>query len=423
MTSSQTVLVCENAGWTDQTLPQLSASNLTVNSVSISGNWLNDLPRGYFRAFPYVSSLNLINNHLKVVPRAIEQVETIERLQLSQNEITLSDGNSILQNNEMLSILYLSHNRITRIYSSTFSGLKNLKWLSLLKNRITIIDEDAFYSNVKLTHLALGFNRIMALQDNIFSKLVNLQALGMIDNQLQRLTKQSLANLSKLQKLLLSRNQISELEVGVFNGNPALTHLQLGSNKIKFIPSGVFHNMANLTELHIEANEIHNLPNDMFINKPKLTLLGFSAMALESMPKFPRMPRLEKIDLGYNKIRRVYQCDVENLPELQELYLHGNPMDCDCHMLWYRTWVDEVMLPSMDDMTFLVQLRDVWLCHGPGYMKGVEVLMADLESFVCDDGSVPLFCRHSEETEDPGKRHKHAMHFMYSYNIIRTIFI
>ena len=57
-----------------------------------------------------------------------------------------------------LATLIISYNKLQCVQSRAFSGLKNLRILSLHGNDISMIPEDAFEDRSSITHLALGSN-------------------------------------------------------------------------------------------------------------------------------------------------------------------------------------------------------------------------------------------------------------------------
>ncbi|NXD78918.1 GP1BB protein, partial [Halcyon senegalensis] len=61
-------------------------------------------------------------------------------------------------------------------------------------------------------------------------------------------------------------------------------------------------------------------------------------LTVEKLPAAFR-PSAEIIHLGYNKLTSIPSGLFDNLQSLQVVYLQGNPWDCNCDILYLRTWL------------------------------------------------------------------------------------
>jgi len=102
--------------------------------------------------------------------------------------------------------LDLTGNKITEITKDTFSGLTELKVLSLSYNAIKSIDPDAFKDNTKLSNLDLKGNKITEITTDTFSGLTELQYLN------------------------LSYNPINSIDPDAFTKNPKLNTIDFTGN-------------------------------------------------------------------------------------------------------------------------------------------------------------------------------------------------
>ncbi|NXF03955.1 GP1BB protein, partial [Smithornis capensis] len=50
-------------------------------------------------------------------------------------------------------------------------------------------------------------------------------------------------------------------------------------------------------------------------------------------------PSTEMIHLGYNRLTSIPSGLFDNLKSLQVVYLQGNPWECDCEILYLRSWL------------------------------------------------------------------------------------
>ncbi|NWI95623.1 GP1BB protein, partial [Pitta sordida] len=61
-------------------------------------------------------------------------------------------------------------------------------------------------------------------------------------------------------------------------------------------------------------------------------------LTVEKLPVAFR-PSAEMIHLGYNRLTSIPNGLFDNLERLQVVYLQGNPWECDCDILYLRSWL------------------------------------------------------------------------------------
>ncbi|KAF8787753.1 Protein slit like protein [Argiope bruennichi] len=96
-------------------------------------------------------------NDISRMPEDLNIFKDLERLDLSNNQITVLPNN-IVSNLSKLSTLILSYNKLQCIQVDSLLGLKSLRILSLQGNDISMIPDGAFRELVSITHIALGAN-------------------------------------------------------------------------------------------------------------------------------------------------------------------------------------------------------------------------------------------------------------------------
>ena len=79
--------------------------------------------------------------------------------------------------------MWLCKNRLTKIESNTFKGLKRLERLDLDENQIEEIDPRAFEDLVNLKWLSLEKNKLKGVERKCFEPLKNIACLEIYDNQ------------------------------------------------------------------------------------------------------------------------------------------------------------------------------------------------------------------------------------------------
>ena len=125
-----------------------------------------------------------------------------------------------------------------------------------------------------------------------------------------------LKNLINLKNLDLSNNNLHFFFSNIFNNLKNLTYLDFSHNSLRFIPEGTFGALEKLQFLFINDNQ--NL-----IDIPALKMSTFSQLKYI----FAQKCKLKTL--------RVDNADplAANVSYLESIWLFGNPLACDCHIL------------------------------------------------------------------------------------------
>jgi hypothetical protein len=154
--------------------------------------------------------LDLSMSTLSFIPEEINDLLTLEILDLSCNQLTTPPDVAKLTN---LKTLNLSCNQLTT--PPDVAKLTNLKTLNLSFNQLTTSPDVANLTS--LEGLGLSYNQLTTPPD--VTKLTNLKTLNLSSNQLT--TSPDVANLTSLEVLTLSENHLT-----TFPDMSNLTHLQ-----------------------------------------------------------------------------------------------------------------------------------------------------------------------------------------------------
>lgn len=149
----------------------------------------------------------------------------------------------------------------------------------------------------RLRALYLGYNKLDVLGRGVFTNASGLRILDLSSNLLRRLRTYDLDGLEELEKLLLFNNRLMHLDLDAFQGLSMLSHLYLSCNELS----------------SFSFNHLHGLG----------------------------LTRLRTLDLSSNWLGHVSVPELAALPTFlkNRLYLHNNPLPCDCslyHLL--RRW-------------------------------------------------------------------------------------
>ena len=308
-----------------------------------------------FPAKKNVLAMDLAENIFLSFPKNLPS--SLEILDLRGNTISELNRNDLMYLGSLRK-LFLSKNEIILLLPGAFNGLGKLQVLDLAQNKIGIFLENTFESLHNLTHLYLGRNRITHLP-KLSELLVSLRVLDLSDNGCEIIDKPFSESFPSLQTLKLEGNHLgkhefpSDRDGRLFKGLTKLEEVFISSNNIKSLPDWIFHDQISLKLLNISANKISGWGPNVF--------------------KFTK--NIAKLDLSYNLISILTENNLQNLNDLQQLYLKGNPFICNCDLLWFRDWIDRTSINLPD--------KESYTCHGPEAWRDKSLLEFTKDKINC----------------------------------------
>uniref|UniRef100_A0A3P8RPF2 LRRNT domain-containing protein n=1 Tax=Amphiprion percula TaxID=161767 RepID=A0A3P8RPF2_AMPPE len=167
-------------------------------------------------------------------------------------------------------------------------------------------------------------------------------------NSINKITDKSLAGLRKLELLMVHGNDIHDLPDGAFRDLTSLQMLKLSYNKLKEINRHTLQGLWSLARLHLDHNRLEFIHPDSFQGLTSLRLLQLEGNQLQQLhpatfTTFTLMGHfhvstLKHLYLSDNGLTSLPSRLVATMPQLENLYLHGNPWTCDCNMRWFHDW-------------------------------------------------------------------------------------
>lgn len=189
--------------------------------------------------------LDLSNRGLTRIPQWLTKFTSLEKLNLSKNQIQLTerDVQILLQSSPRLKKLVLHTNSIRQVPKMLErrlfeNHLVQLEYLDMSNNQIE--DITPFTYCKKLTYLQLTANRIQEVPLEI-------------------------QNVDQLQILYLGYNQITQVSPGMCN-LPNLELLGLNNNKLRLVPASLAA-LSKLRTLHLHYNQIMTIPSELVRNR------------------------------------------------------------------------------------------------------------------------------------------------------------
>ncbi|NXY86905.1 LRFN1 protein, partial [Alcedo cyanopectus] len=184
--------------------------------------------------------------------------------------------------------------------------------LRLADNFIGSVGRSDFANMSSLVHLTLSRNGLRRLAPGAFADLRALRALHLDGNRLPALSGAQLRGLASLRHLILANNQLAAIEPAAFAAFAATVEdLDLSHNNLPALPWEAVAAMASLATLTLDHNLLERVPAGAVAGLPRLARLDLTANRLRALPPVPGPPG-------------------------PSLAAGGNPLHCNCELLWLR---------------------------------------------------------------------------------------
>ncbi|XP_034460765.1 leucine-rich repeat and fibronectin type III domain-containing protein 1-like protein [Hippoglossus hippoglossus] len=241
--------------------------------------------------------------------------------------------------------------------------------LRLMDNFITTLRHRDFANMTSLIHLTLSRNTISQIRPYAFADLQDLHALHLDANRLTSLDDSHFQGLVNLRHLILANNQLHSITDGAFQDFlETLEDLDLSYNNLVNIPWETVGLLVSVNTLSLDHNLIESVPEGIFSNLHKLARLDMTSNKLKKIPPDPLFLRIPV----YAKLKG---------SPLTALVLSfgGNPLHCNCELVWLRR---------------LTREDDLETCASPKDLAGKYFWTIKEEEFVCEP---PMITRHTSK--------------------------
>uniref|UniRef100_A0A8C6WFA8 Leucine rich repeat and fibronectin type III domain containing 1 n=1 Tax=Neogobius melanostomus TaxID=47308 RepID=A0A8C6WFA8_9GOBI len=238
--------------------------------------------------------------------------------------------------------------------------------LRLTDNFITIVRRKDFYNMTSLVHLTLSRNTISQITPHAFVGLRALRALHMDGNRLTAIKSDNFKGLVNLRHLILGNNQIHEVAPNAFDEFvPTIEDLDLSNNNLRTLPWEAIGRMININTLTLDHNLIDHIGAGTFTLLTKLVRLDMTSNRLQKLPP----------DSLFQHAQVLSDTKGSSSSTLAVSF-GGNPLHCNCELLWLRR---------------LTREDDLETCASPDHLMDKYFWSIQEEEFICEP---PLITKH-----------------------------
>ncbi|NWT07665.1 LFN1L protein, partial [Vireo altiloquus] len=231
--------------------------------------------------------------------------------------------------------------------------------LRLMDNFITTLRRRDFANMTQLIHLTLSRNTISQIMPYAFSDLKGLHALHLDSNRLTSINEDHFKGLVNLRHLILSNNQLSFISPKSLDDFlETIEDLDLSYNNLVDVPWGTVAKLSNVNTVSLDHNLIEFVPEGIFSNLHKLARLDMTSNKLKKIPPDPLFSRIP-----------VYAKSKGSPLTSLVLSFGGNPLHCNCELVWLRR---------------LTREDDLETCASPPELMGKYFWSIREEEFVCE---------------------------------------
>lgn len=209
-------------------------------------------------------------------------------------------------------------------------------------------------------------------------------------NTIHSIEDRAFKDLNALKVLKMSYNKVKKINKETLTGLKNLIRLQLDHNHIEFISPDAFYGLIHLQTVNLEGNYLQQIHPDTFITTRYNQLFELSSV--------------KNIHLSDNLLSSLPADLLPTSIQLENLFLHGNPWSCDCHMAWFPKWMDRnagVLKCKRDRRYPRGQLCPVCLYPSVYHNKPMSLLSSD--AFTCVRPWIQAHLKHKNITLDEGE--------------------
>ncbi len=314
----------------------------SYGSLDLSGRGLTEFPEEKIKNLEALVYLNLSDNPIKKIPKALKRCKQLRWLGLSQTGIRrvpfwlrkLEKLDHLDLSDTYLGILSPFAGTLTRFpkniryldlegcmffsFPSSITGLKKLEYLNLKDNLVFRIP----WGIGKLKRLrTLEMNWAVVLSSPKRIGELPIESIK-IDGGFRGKMPKVIYKLKNLKQIEASKAGIDQIS-GEISNLIKLESLDLEECKLEKLPDDIIH-LQQLKKLNLRNNRLCSLPENFFEKLINLEMLVLSGNQFKEIPKeIKHLKKLRILAVGRNKLAKCPDelCELQNL---KELYLNDN---------------------------------------------------------------------------------------------------
>ncbi|XP_028820409.1 leucine-rich repeat and immunoglobulin-like domain-containing nogo receptor-interacting protein 1 [Denticeps clupeoides] len=328
------VLMANCSGRNLASVPEGSSSD--AQRLDLSHNRLKSLARRQFSGLAQLRELDLSDNMLSMIEvEAFMGLQNLLTLRICRNHLKIISV-GVFSGLPSLRLLDISENEILVFLDYTFRELANLQYLEVTENDLVFISQRAFTGLTNLKELNIDRCNLTSVPTEALSQLTGLVQLRLSRIGLSSLPNASFRKLGRLRELVMMHCPwLDTLAANCLFGLN-LTSLTLSHCNLSTLPYAPLHHLVYLRYLDLSYNPITfiqaNLLGDL-LRLQELHLVGGGLLHVEPQA-FRGLAYLRILNVSYNQLVTLEESAFHSIGNLEILRLEGNPLACDCRLLW-----------------------------------------------------------------------------------------
>ncbi|KAL7671337.1 hypothetical protein ACOME3_006237 [Neoechinorhynchus agilis] len=266
--------------------PDTLRNNIILEIFSISYNQLNHIHRNLFRNTGNLEYVDLSGNRIRDLIARNSPTYSIAFVALRGNKISTVTFSRTKSYKTLANFgLYSEFVPQSILTALKIYGQNATKVISLTNKNLTTFREIKMLLTINiLISLDLTNNKITMLGHTDFSGLVNLKYLSLQSNIITKIKSKSFEAASHLEAIDLSHNKLSTIPIDAFDGLGNLIFLNLADNKLRSIPGSLYDlKMPNLVFLNVSNNQVQHFNIDHFTMMRSLGQIVVEGMKIKAI--------------------------------------------------------------------------------------------------------------------------------------------